>query len=71
MKTFRNVLGVLAIIPLALLMDNIFMHPNNYAEDSLYLMAYQVLGIPILILNYWARVDPNIIEFLFFGKELK
>ena len=71
MKTFRIVFGILAIIPLALMMDSIF-HPDHYyIEDSMYLMAYQAFGIPILVLNLWAWIDPEIIEFYFFGKELK
>jgi hypothetical protein len=69
MKTIRIVLGVLSIIPLTLIIDNAFLHPNNYADDSLYLMAYYVFGIPILMFNYWAWFEPIIIERLFFMKE--
>jgi hypothetical protein len=71
MKTFRIVFGVLAIIPITLLIGHISIPPNGYAEDSLFLVTYLVLGIPIFVLNYWAWIDPGLLEFLFFGKELK
>ncbi len=58
MKTFRIVLGVLALIPLALLADKILFHAAEYDEDSLRTLAFLVLGIPILILNLWAWVYP-------------
>ncbi len=68
MKTFRTVFAVLAIIPLALLADKLFFHLHEYDEDSLRTLAFMVLGLPILILNYWVWLYPEIIEFYFFGK---
>ena len=68
MKTFRIVLGILAIIPFALLADLIFFHPTNYDEDSLQTLVYLVIGVPILILNIWAWGASNAIEYYFFGK---
>ena len=70
MKTFRKALGVLAIIPLALIVDSI-LHPEHYyLEDSMYLLASHVFGLPIIVLNYWAWFEPEIIEFYLFGKKL-
>lgn len=71
MKTFRIVVGVLAVVPIALLVDALFLHPANYGEGSLGELAYLVFGVPILILNMWAWVHPEVIEFYFFGKDKK
>ncbi|MBK9927385.1 MAG: hypothetical protein IPP66_19115 [Anaerolineales bacterium] len=54
MKTLRIVLGILALIPLALLTDTLLFHPVEYDEDSLRTLAFMAFGIPILILNGWA-----------------
>ena len=69
MKTFRRVFAILAIIPLSLLADSIFLHPSNYGPGSLGELAYPLLGVPILIFNFWAWAYPEIIEFYFLGKE--
>ena len=71
MKTFRIVLGILAIIPLALLADTFLFHITEQVRDSLEILIYLVLGIPVLILNIWAWGYPEIIEFYFFGKVKK
>ena len=68
MKTFRIVLGILAIVPFILLMDNV-LHPASYGPDSLGQLAYSVFGLPILTLNYWVWFEPTIIKFYFFEKE--
>ncbi len=71
MKTLRIVLGILALFSLALLADKLFFHLNEYDEDSLRTMAFMVFGVPILVLNFWAWVYPEIIEFYFLGKDIK
>ena len=71
MKTFRIVLGILAILPLTLLVDSIFLHPYYYGEGSLGELLYLAIGVPILTLNFWAWTYPEIIEFYFFGKDIK
>jgi len=58
MKTFRIAVGILAIIPLTMIVDSIFLHPANYGESSLGELAYPVIGIPILIFNMWAWTTP-------------
>jgi hypothetical protein len=64
------VLGILALIPLALLVDQIlFQVDYPYREDSIKQIIFMILGIPILILNLWAWMYPEIIEFYFFRKE--
>lgn len=69
MKTFRIVVGVLALLPLSLLLDNLFFHPQFYEEGSLGEMMYLLIGVPILTLNFWAWSYPELIEFVFFGME--
>jgi len=51
MKTFRVVLGILAVIPLALLADS-FLHSTNYGEGSLGELLFPLIGFPIMISNY-------------------
>ena len=68
MKTFRIVVGILAIIPVAMLVDALFLHPGNYGSGSLGKLLYPAIGIPILIVNMWAWVHPEIIEFYFLEK---
>jgi len=68
MKTFRIVLGILAIIPLALLADKILFRPADYDEHLLRTWVYWALGVPILILNFWAWGASKAIEHYFFGK---
>jgi hypothetical protein len=69
MKTFRLALGILAIIPLALFADKFIFHPAEYDELSIRTFAFMVFGVPILMLNYWAWFDHEIIEVYFLGKE--
>mgnify|MGYP003436152053 FL=1 len=69
MKIFRIVVGVLAIIPVTMLVDSIFVHPANYESGTLGELLYPVIGVPILILNMWAWVHPEIIELYFFWKD--
>jgi hypothetical protein len=69
MKNIRIMLGILAIIPLALLADKMFFHFADYDEDSVRTLTFLVIGIPILILNFWSWIYPEIIEFYFLGKK--
>jgi len=71
MKTFRIIASILAIFPLTLLVDLIFLHPYLYGEGSLGELLYLAVGIPILTLNFWAWEYPEIIEFYFLGHEGK
>jgi len=61
--------GILAIIPLNLLINHIFFQPFYYGEDSLSEMAFMTVGVPILIFNLWVLGAPKTIEFYFFGKD--
>lgn len=65
MKKFRIVVGILAIIPVAMLVDAIFLNPASYGPGTLGELLYPIFGIPILIFNLWAWVHPEIIEFYF------
>jgi hypothetical protein len=69
MKTFRIVLGILVIIPLGLMAYHILFESTYYGDDSPVQMAYMILGVPILALNLWAWMYPEIIEYYFFRKE--
>jgi hypothetical protein len=71
MKTLRIVLGILAIIPLALLADKILFRPTDYDEQSLRTLGYSVIGAPILIFNVWAWIYPQIIDVYFLGNKKK
>jgi hypothetical protein len=64
MKAFRIILGILAIIPIFLLVDTVS-KPANYGEVTLGELAYLALGTPIMILNLWAWIEPEIIESYF------
>lgn len=69
MKTFRIVVGILAIIPVGMLVDAWFFHPANYGLGSLGELVFPAIGVPILTLNMWSWAHPEIIEFYFFSKE--
>ncbi len=69
MKTFRIMLGILVIIPLGLMAYHILFENTYYGDDSPVQMAYMILGVPILALNLWAWIYPEIIEFYLFGKK--
>ena len=68
MKIIRIVLAILAIIPVAMIVDSM-LHPSNSGADTLSELVYLTCGIPILIFNMWAWAHPEIIEFFFFGKD--
>jgi len=67
MKTFRIVVAILAIVPLALLIDLFFFQLVDYEIGEL---LYLIVGVPILTLNYWAWFEPVVIELYFFGKDI-
>jgi len=69
MKILRIVLGILTVIPLALLIDKLFFRPELYCDNCLGTYVFMILGVPILIFNMWAWIHPEIIEFYFFGKD--
>lgn len=54
-------LGILAIIPITLLVG-VISEPATYGEITLGELAYLILGTPISILNLWAWIDPEIFE---------
>lgn len=71
MKTFRIVIGILAIIPVAMIVDSFFLHPGNYGPGTLGELVFPAIGVPILILNMWVWVHPEIIEYYFLRKEFE
>ena len=68
MKAFRVVLGILAIIPIFLLVTAAS-QPAQYGDVTLVEVAYLFLGAPITILNLWAWIEPEIIKTYFPGME--
>jgi hypothetical protein len=66
-KNIRIVLAILAIIPIVLLVDNLFFLSASYGDDSIKEMAYMILGVPILVFNFWAWSYPEIIESFLWG----
>lgn len=71
MKTFRIIVGVLAILPIGMLVDALIFHPENYGLGTLGELLYPAIGVPILIINMWAWVHPEIIEYFFLGRDKK
>lgn len=69
MRTFRILVGMLTPLPLAIIADSL-RHPANYGSGSLGELLYLTFGIPILIFNMWAWLDPEIIGF-YFSMELE
>jgi hypothetical protein len=59
MKILRIVLGILAIIPLALLIEKMLLYPTEYDEYSLQTLIYVAVGIPILFLNLLVWISPK------------
>ncbi|HXQ36579.1 MAG TPA: hypothetical protein VN843_21380 [Anaerolineales bacterium] len=51
MKIPSIVLGILAIVPIALLINHIFFPLAYYGGDTLAEMACMIFGVPILIFN--------------------
>ena len=68
MKTFRILVGILAVLPLAMLTDSIFLHPAFYGAGSPGELLFPIAGLPILTLNFWAWMEPEVVEFYFLGK---
>lgn len=67
MKTFRIVAGILALLPLGLLIYHISFESDLYDPNSMSTMAFLVLSVPILTINFWAWFEPEIIEFIHAG----
>ena len=59
-------LGILAIIPIYLIVDCVS-RPAAYGEVTLSELAYLVFGTPISLLNLWAWMEPEIVESYFSG----
>ncbi len=66
-KYIRIVLAILAIIPLGLLVYHFISPQAGYGGDSLEELAYIVIGIPILVCNYWAWYCPSMIKNFLWG----
>ena len=68
-KIIRIVLAVLAIIPILLLIQYLFFGTNISGDDSIEEMAFTVIGIPILVFNFWAWYYPELIENFLWGNK--
>lgn len=68
MKTFRIVLGTLAIFPVAIIIASI-MDAKLLMRHPEVEWAYLLVGIPILVLNLWAWDAPEIIKKVFGVKD--
>ena len=66
-KNIRIILASMAIIPIVLLVYNLIFLRTDYGGDSIGEMAFLIFGVPILVLNFWAWVYPEIIEFFLWG----
>ena len=68
MKTLRIALGILLVIPLGLLTYRIFFVPVMHEPNALNEMAFLVLGVPILVFNYWIWFEPGMVEYSLWGR---
>ena len=68
-KIIRIVLAVLAIIPIFLLIRFLFFGATISGDDSIEELIYTVIGIPILVFNFWAWYYPELIENFLWGKK--
>jgi hypothetical protein len=60
MKIFCLILALIFIAPIT---DAIVLHPENYGENSMQELAFLIVGLPILILNVWAWMYPEMLAF--------
>jgi len=65
----KNVRIILAILPIILLFQHLIFDGDVYGEDSIQEMLFLILGVPILVFNFWAWSDPEIIEFFLWGNQ--
>jgi hypothetical protein len=49
------------------LFQHLIFDANVYGEDSIQEMLFLILGVPILVFNFWAWSHPEIIEFFLWG----
>ena len=68
-KNVRIILAILAIIPIVLLFQHLIFAGDVYSEDSIQAMLFLILGVPILVFNFWAWSHPEIIEFFLWGNQ--
>ena len=68
-KIIRIVLAVLAIIPILLLIRYLFFGATISGDDSIEEMVFTVIGIPILVFNFWAWYYPELIENFLWGNK--
>ena len=68
-KNVRIILAILAIIPIILLVQHLIFDGDVYSEDSIQEMLFLILGVPILVFNFWAWSRPEIIEFFLWGNK--
>ena len=70
-KIIRIVLAVLAIIPIFILAWYFFLVGDSVGGDSIEEMVFTIIGIPILIFNFWAWYYPELIENFLWGDNEK
>ena len=68
-KNIRIVLAILAIIPIVLLIQHLISDGDIYSEDSIQEMLFLILGVPILVFNFWVWAHPELIEFFLWGNK--
>jgi hypothetical protein len=68
-KNVRIILAILAIIPIILLVQHLIFDGDVYSEDSIREMLFLILGVPILVFNFWAWYYPEMIEYFLWGNQ--
>jgi len=69
MKTFRIVVGSLAILSLVTLVAAVLLPPFVNDQGALLDLYFPAIVIPLFTLNFWAWTYPELIESCLFGKE--
>jgi hypothetical protein len=64
MITFRIILGILAILPIGLIIASIA-DPKLTMHNPSIEWIFLLIGIPILVLNLWAWDAPEVIKKMF------
>ncbi len=69
MNIIRIVFGILMVIPLILLAEVTVINPESRFENPLLDVIYAAIGVPIVVINYWAWFHPEMIESFLFGRK--
>jgi hypothetical protein len=70
MHTLKIILTVLLVIPIGLMIYIIAFNPITYERNSLRELTFLVVGLPILMANFFVWFTPDLVQS-YFSKEKK